>query len=87
MYMNTCRDGTKKMESCSFQCCPGQDQRQWAGTEIHKVPSEHQETLFYFEGDRALEQVAQGTCRVSILGDIQKPSGHGTGLLDLGGPV
>ena len=38
--------------------------------------SEHQETLFYCEGDSALEQVAQGVSGVSILGDIQNLTGH-----------
>lgn len=28
------------------------------------------------EGDQALKQVAQGVCVVSILGDIQNPTGH-----------
>jgi len=31
------------------------------------VPSEHKETLFYCEGDRALAQVAQRGCGVSSL--------------------
>ena len=33
--------------------------------------------FFYCEGDQALEQVAQRGCRVSSLGDMQKPPGHG----------
>lgn len=32
---------------------------QWAQTETQDVPSEHQETLFHCEGDRALEEVAR----------------------------
>ncbi|KAK4824359.1 hypothetical protein QYF61_013694 [Mycteria americana] len=31
------------------------------------------------EGDQALAQVVQRACGVSILGDIQKPFGHGPG--------
>jgi len=38
-----------------------------------EVLSEHYGTLFYCEGNRALSQVVQGGCGVSILGDIQKP--------------
>lgn len=56
-----------------------QDKRQWAKPQ--KVPSEYQETLFYREGDWALEQVAQAGCRVSSLGDIQKSPGHNPGSL------
>jgi len=56
-----------------------QDQRQWAQTETQKVLSENEETLFYCEGNRALAQVVQGGCGVSVLGDTQKPSGQGPG--------
>ncbi|KAK4826185.1 hypothetical protein QYF61_006129 [Mycteria americana] len=52
-----------------------QTQGQWAQTETQEVPSKHQEILFYCKGDRALTQVAQGGCGVSILGDIQQQSG------------
>ena len=48
---------------------------------------EHQETLFDCEGDRALAQVAQGGCGVSLLGDTQKPSGHSPGQPALGHPA
>ncbi|KAK4829452.1 LOW QUALITY PROTEIN: hypothetical protein QYF61_004670 [Mycteria americana] len=37
----------------------------------------------FFTGDKALEQVAQGGCGVSILGHIQKPSGPEPGQPDL----
>lgn len=37
------------------------------------------ETLLHCESDRSLAQVGQRGFRVSILGDIQKPSGHGSG--------
>ena len=64
-----------------------QDQMKWAQTETQKVLSEHEETLFHCEGDQALTQIAQGGCRVSILWDIQKLSGHGPGWLALDGPA
>jgi len=32
--------------------------------------------LLYRKGDQTLEQVAQGCCGVSILGDIQNPTGR-----------
>jgi len=38
-------------------------------------------------GDQPLAQVVQGGCGVSILGDIQKPSGHGPEQAALGGPA
>jgi len=49
------------------------DKKQWAQTETQEVPSEHQETPFYYEGDQALAQVAQSGGGVSSLG-------HGPGL-------
>jgi len=36
------------------------------------------------KSDQALAQVTQGGGRVSLLGDIQKPSGCGPGQLALG---
>lgn len=42
--------------------------------------SECQETLFHCEGDRVLAQAAQGACRASLLGGIQKIPGCGPGL-------
>lgn len=37
--------------------------------------------------DRALAQVAQEGCRVSILGDFQKPNGHSPGQPAISDPV
>ena len=46
--------------------------RQWAQTRTLKVASEHEEKLFYCEGDGALEKAAQ---TVSFFGDNQEPPG------------
>jgi len=55
-------------------------------TETQEIPSEHQEMLFYCEGDQALKQLAQGGCGVSLLGGIQKMT-HGPGQPAIGGPA
>lgn len=52
--------------------------RQWAQTKTQNVPLEHEETV---------AQVAQEGYRLSILGDIQKTSGHGPGQPALGSPA
>ncbi len=49
--------------------------RQWAQTGTQEVLSKHQEALLYCAGDGALEWVAHRSCEVSLLGDVQKPSG------------
>lgn len=45
------------------------------------------ETLLCSGVDGALEQVAQRICRLSILGDSEKLSGHGLGQPTMGGPA
>ena len=86
--VNVCeylRGGYKGDGARLFSGAQWQDQRPWAHTETREVPSEHQETLFYCEGDQTLAQVAQGGCGDSILRDIQKTFGHGPGQLSPGG--
>lgn len=48
-------------------------------TETQVAPSELPETLFYREGDRALEQVVHGACGICFLGDTGKLFGYGPG--------
>ena len=52
-------------------------------TETREVLSERQEILFYCESDRALAQVAQGGCGVSLCGDVRNLIGRGTEKLTL----
>ena len=64
-----------------------QDKGQWAQTEAQEVPSEREEELLHFEGDIALEQVAQGGCEFSFSGDIQDLPGQGPVQPALGDPA
>lgn len=62
-----------------FSAAQWQDKRPWAQTERQEVLSEHQETLLYY----ALAQVVQRGCGVALLGDHQKPLGHGPRVLSV----
>jgi len=64
-----------------------QDKGQRAQTEAQEVPAEQEEELLHSEGNRALEQVAQGGCGFSLSGDIQDPPGQGPVQPALGGPA
>jgi len=70
-----------------FSSAPRQDKGQWAQTEAQEVPTEHEEELLPSEGDRALEQAAQGDCGVSFSGDIQDSPGQGPVQPTVGDPA
>jgi len=59
-----------------FSGAQWQDKVQRAQTEAQKVPSEHEEQLFYSKGDGALEEAAQGGCGVSFTEGIQDSPGQ-----------
>lgn len=48
--------------------------------------SGHQRIVYLSESSREIAQIAQGGYGVSILGDAQKTSGHGSGQLALAPP-
>ena len=60
-----------------FSGAQWQDKGQRAQNEAEEVPSEREEELLPSEGDRALEQAAQGGCGVSCSVDIKDPPGQG----------
>ena len=64
-----------------------QDKGQQAQTEAEEVPAEHREELLHSEGDRALEQAAQGGCGVSFSAAIKNPPGQGPVQPALGDPA
>jgi len=70
-----------------FSGAQQQDKGQWAQIEAQEVPSEHEEEFLPSEGDKALEQAAQGGCGVSFSGDIQDPPGQGPVLPTVGDPA
>lgn len=55
-------------------------------TELQEAP-EHHRTLFHYESNGTLAQVAQRGCGVSILRDTEELPGHGPGQLALDGPA
>lgn len=74
-----------KTEPGSFQQCPVAGPETVATKSKKDLSSEHQKTLQYHEGDKALTLVAQGACGFSILGEkerTKKPSDPEKPVLD-----
>lgn len=84
MSINTRKEGARGTEPSSFQWWPVPGQEA-IGT--NQRAQEFAWTLPYCAGDRAPQNVAQRGCRASILGDIQKLSGHGSGQVALSDPA
>lgn len=68
------------MEPGCFLWYPATGPKAIAQTETQEAPSEHEETIFDYEGD-------QKGCETSIHGDVQNSAGHGPRQPALGGPV
>lgn len=64
VFVTNWKEGAKRTDSGSCQCCWEPGQEEWALTRAQQVPSEHQETLLHFAGDHALAQVAQRLWRL-----------------------
>ena len=60
---------------------------QQAQSEAWEVPDEREEELLHFEGDRAVDQAAQGGCGFSFSGDIQDLPGRGSVQPAVGDPA
>ena len=71
----------KKIEPDSSQCSPEEvyEHKLKLHVNINK--------FFCIGGDQAVAQVPQRGCRVSMLGDIQNPTGHSPGQLPVRDPV
>lgn len=69
MCVNRWRESTKRTEPGSPQQFPVIEPEVMGTNWNTGVSSEHQETLYYCQGDWELPQVTQGCCRFSHLGD------------------
>ena len=86
LYINLweCKEDGAKALLSGAQC---QDKRQQSQIKTQNVLSEHQETLFYCDGNWVVAEVSRADCGVFSLKVISEPSGLGTRQPVLGGPA
>jgi len=88
MYMNTSREGAKRMEPGCFQWClvtwPEPTGTHWnTGGSVWRLGK----TLCHCESDQALAQVCQRVVKSPSLKVFKSHQGHGPAQLALGGPA
>lgn len=76
---NLWRESVKKMKLGCFQRCPVKSTRDNGHKLKHCMISEHLETHFASESDKALAQIAQRFDRVFLLKELQKLLKHSPG--------
>lgn len=75
----------RRSSQAVFSGAQCQDKRPWAQKGTEEFPSEHQQTLFHCEVERA--QVAQRGCGGFLLGNTQEVLTHGPGQSAVGSPA
>ncbi|KAJ7403055.1 hypothetical protein BTVI_80997 [Pitangus sulphuratus] len=70
------KGGWQRMDQALLGGAEQKDNGKLAESDAQEIPPEYEEELLSCTGDRALEQVAQRGCGVSLTGDCQELSGH-----------